>query len=230
MITYNSPKFNNICEKIQEILLNNNIDINDSLQSLDDNIISSISEYVTNFLASPSDFVHLPCPKCAKTHLVLIQNNYSRNVIFKISNVLVKVHISIPRLKCKNCGSTHAVLPVFCIPFKQYSKQAVLDIVSLASKTSTQHVADDLNIEPKQVRRFISTFKSFKNKVLLLFQSHPSNFTVKINTNFKFHEIIDSFPTNFDELYFDEYRSIYLYVKFNRQIYIGFGNYQDKKT
>lgn len=70
-----------------------------------------------------------------------MESTYQRNVIFKIENILLKFKICVPRLKCSNCGSTHAVLPSFCVPFKQYSKQAILEIVTETSESSTETLA-----------------------------------------------------------------------------------------
>ena len=197
MITYNSLKFNNLDKKIAKILINNNINIDDSQAFIDQNIIISIEKYIANCLEPVSNFTDLTCPKCGNKHLVPMQSSYSRNVIFKINNILIKLNITLPRVICNNCASTHSVIPCFCVPFKQYSKQAILEIVSQADKTSTQIVADELDIDSKQIRRFVNLFALFKNDIFLLYQMYPK-----------------------------EFRKIYLYIKIRIRIYIGFKNYQ----
>ena len=184
MITYNSIKFNQICDEIEEILINNNIDLKDAEQSIDKNIINNLTAHINNYLEPANKFTHTPCPKCGKTHLVPMQISYFRNVIFKINNILIKLNITLPRLICNNCGSTHSVLPCFCVPFKQYSKQAILEIVAQVKNTSTQKVADQLDIGSKQVRRFVNLFNFFKNDILLLYHLHPNKFVDKLNANF----------------------------------------------
>ena len=230
MITYNSLKFNNLDKKIAKILINNNVNIDDSQAFIDQNIITSIEEYITNCLEPVTNFTSLPCPKCGNKHLVPMQSSYSRNVIFKIKNILIKLNITIPRLICDNCASTHSILPCFCLPFKQYSKQAILEIVAQADKTSTQTVADELDIESKQVRRFVNLFDSFKNDIFLLYQMYPSKFSKKLDNNSTVNIIIKSLSVEFEEMYFREFRKIYLYIKNRRRIYIGFRNYQFKIT
>ena len=151
-----------------------------------------------------------------------MQSSYSRNIIFKIENLLIKVNISVQRLICNNCGSTHSILPSFCVPFKQYSKQAILEIVSQADKTSSQVVADKLNIESKQVRRLIKLFYSFKNDILLLYQMYPNEFNQKFDKAFNASVVISSLSTSFENIFFKEFKKIYLYIKVQRQIYITY--------
>lgn len=230
MITYNSLNFNKLDKKIAKILINNNINIDDSQAFIEQNIIISIEEYIANCLEPVTNFTSLPCPKCGNKLLVPMKSSYSRNIIFKINNILIKLNITLPRLICNNCASTHSVMPCFCVPFKQYSKQAILEIVDQADKTSTQDIADKLDIEPKQVRRFVNLFVLFKNDILLLYQIYPNKFHRKLNNNSSVNIIIKSLSVEFEEMYFREFRKIYLYIKNRRRIYIGFKNYQFKIT
>ena len=171
-----SGDYEGMCDEIEEILINNNIDLKDAEQSIDKNIINNLTAHINNHLEPASKFTCTHCPKCGYIHLSPMQSSYSRNIIFKIENLLIKVKISVQRLICNNCGSTHSILPSFCVPFKQYSKQAILEIVSQADKTSSQVVADKLNIESKQVRRLIKLFYSFKNDILLLYQIYKLHY------------------------------------------------------
>ena len=126
MITYTTSKFNNITENITKIFLSNNININDSEQNVPENLMNELQLYISSLLAPSSRFLSTPCPKCGKTHLEPFLSSYQRNVIFRIGNLLVNIKLSIPRVKCCNCGSTHALLPDFCVPLKQYSNQAIV--------------------------------------------------------------------------------------------------------
>ena len=222
MITYFSPKFNKINQKIKEILLNNDINIYDCEYAIPNNIIKSIEIYISSIIEPACKFVVVPCPKCKKIHLIPMESTYQRNIIFKIENILLKVKINIPRLKCSNCGSTHAVLPSFCVPFKQYSKQAILEIVTETSESSTESVAEKLNIESRQIRRFVNIVKDLINNVLQLSKIYPSKFENNINVNSSLPTIIKSLPNEFEELYFKQFRIIFLYKKIKRKIYMEF--------
>ena len=222
MITYTSSKFNNITEKIKKILLDNNINIQDAEQKLPESIINDIQQYISMLLASADQFLSVPCPKCGKVHLVPLATTYKRNIIFKIENILVKLKIKVPRLKCSNCNSTHAILPDFCIPLKQYSTQAVLSIVSEATKTSTEDVAEQLNIDSKQVRRFVNVVKKNINNILLIHEKQTTKFKTKIDCKSSVNKIIQSLPKNFTELFFEEFSYAFLYQKSKRELYMKF--------
>ena len=222
MITYFSPKFNKIIEKIKKNFFNNNINIYDSEFTIPDNTIESIQIYISSLLEPTYKFVSVPCPKCAKTHLITMESIYQRNVIFKIENLLIKIKIDVPRLKCCNCGSTHAVLPSFCVPFKQYSKQAILEIVTIASESSTESIAEKLNIESRQIRRFVNIVKDSINNILQLSKIYPSKFENNTKINSILPTIIQVASNDFEELYFKEYRIIFLYKKIKRKIYMEF--------
>ena len=225
MITYNSPKFNKIIEEFTQILKENKVNILDSEEEIPENIIQIFQNHLANKLESSSSFVSSPCPKCEKKHLSPIQSSYQRNMIFKVSNLLIHLKIPIFRMKCSNCGSTHAVLPNFCVPFKQYSKQAILEIVIEADNSTTEAVANKLEIEPKQVRRMVNLVKSCKNKILHISKVYLSEFVVNINNNnTKLGEIIKILPDIFNELYFKEFGTIFLYVHAKREIYIQIRN------
>lgn len=225
MITYNSPKFNKIIEEFTQILKENKVNIFDSEEEIPENIIQIFQNHLANKLESSSSFVSSPCPKCEKKHLSPIQSSYQRNMIFKVSNLLIHLKIPIFRMKCSNCGSTHAVLPNFCVPFKQYSKQAILEIVIEADNSTTEAVANKLEIEPKQVRRMVNLVKSCKNKILHISKVYLSEFVVNINNNnTKLGEIIKILPDIFNELYFKEFGTIFLYVHAKREIYIQIRN------
>ena len=151
-----------------------------------------------------------------------MESIYQRNVIFKIENLLIKIKIDVPRLKCCNCGSTHAVLPSFCVPFKQYSKQAILEIVTIASESSTESIAEKLNIESRQIRRFVNIVKDSINNILQLSKIYPSKFENNTKINSILPTIIQVASNDFEELYFKEYRIIFLYKKIKRKIYMEF--------
>jgi len=220
MITYKSHKFNNLTEKIKEILLNNNINTNDFEPNLPNSVINEIQLYVSSLLASHNEFLSTTCPKCGKPHLEPFLSNYQRNIIFRIGNVLVNIKLLIPRVKCSNCHSTHALLPDFCVPLKQYSNQAIISIATEAIQTSTDVVAENLNIDSKQVRRIV---KSNKNHILLIYHKYLEFFKLKSSLILFFVDIISNIPKNFNELFFLEFKFIFLYdIKIKRKLYMQY--------
>lgn len=222
MITYISYKFNKIIEEFTQILTENEINIFDSEQKISEHIIQLLLNHLTNKLEPSSSFVSAPCPKCGKKHLAPMESFYQRNIIFKVSNLLIHLKIQIFRMKCSNCGSTHAVLPDFCIPFKRYSKQAIIEIAIEASEISTENISEKLNIDPKQIRRLVNIVKDANNNILQLSKIYPTKLKNNITIDSNLHTIIQELPKDFEELYFKEFRVIFLYKKIKRKIYINF--------
>ena len=221
MITYSSPKYNNLSKKIIEILKFNNIDTFDSESTIPENVLSTITLLVQECIIPSDKFLTEKCPKCGKNHLKLFNSTYSRNVILKINNILIKVKLVVPRLICENCSSTHAVLPDFCVPLKKYSKDAIIEIVNLAIEKGTEEVAATLNIDSKQVRRFINVVRSaICNLSVLAYQ-------LKVTMEFILYKLKDLYRLikqipNITEKYFEEFRSIFLYEKNKRNLYIEY--------
>ena len=220
MITYISSKFNKINEKITQILKENKINIFDSEENIPKDVFKILQDYLVGILEPSSSFVSVACPKCGKKHLLPFASTYQRKIIFKVSNLLINLKIPVFRMKCSNCGSTHAVLPSFCVPFKQYSKQAILEIVVEAENSSTEAVANNLEIEAKQVRRMVNIVKKSKNNILQTAIVNPTIFKNKIDINSSISEMITNLPNNFDELYFKEFETVFLYIPQKRKIYI----------
>ena len=221
MITYNSPKYNNLCKKILEILNFNNIDTFDSESIIPQNVLDAITSLVQDCVRASDKFLTEKCPKCWKTHLKIFSSSYSRNVIIKVNNVLIKVKLVVPRLICENCGSTHAVLPDFCVPLKRYSKDTILEIVNMAVEKGTEEISATLNIDAKQVRRFIDIVKStLCNLSILAYKLKVTIDFIQYKLN-DLYNLLKEIP-NITEKYFEEFRSIFLYEKNKRNLYIEY--------
>lgn len=221
MITYNSLNFNNLKENILKTLEFNSIDTVDAEAVIPESVLATITAKVQEGLISNDKFLMQKCPKCGITHLKPFCSSYSRNVIFKINNILINVKLVVPRVVCENCGSTHAVLPDFCVPLKQYSKDAIVEIASNALASSTEEIANILNIDSKQVRRFVNLVKSYVPNLSLLI--HILQLRINIMENFleQLYSLSKQLP-NITEIYFEHFRTIFLFEKNKRQLYIEF--------
>ena len=93
-----------------------------------------------------------------------------------------------------------------------------MEIASIASKSSSQAVADVLNIDSKQVRRFINLVKKQINAVNLL--KNILNFKFKNFT--KLHTFIKYLPKNISKIYFENFNTIFLYELSNRNLYLRY--------
>ena len=221
MITYNSPKYNNLKENILEILNLNKIDTFDAETVIPQNVLNSITLKVQNCLLPDNKFLDTKCPKCGKAHLKPFLSTYSRYVILKINNILIKVKLVVPRLICENCGSTHAVLPDFCVPLKQYSKDAIIEIAFEANNSSTEEIANKLNIDSKQVRRFVNLVKSFSSNLNLLIHILQLKINMLEDIFKQLYCLLKQFP-NITEIYFMYFKAIFLHEKNQRYLYIEY--------
>lgn len=60
----------------------------------------------------------LICPECKCSGQCIKHGKYLRHIIFDENNDNSKTTINIQRVRCRNCNKTHALIPVFIIPFK----------------------------------------------------------------------------------------------------------------
>lgn len=63
------------------------------------------------------NYGYIECPCCGSDKLTLY-GSYKRNII--IYNECSRIKIK--RVKCKNCGRTHALIPYFLVPYFQHEK------------------------------------------------------------------------------------------------------------
>ena len=222
MISYNSLKYNELPKKILKIVQDNNIDTSDSEADIPCNVIEFFTSYVQECFVTSEHFLNTNCPKCSKPHLIPFLPTYTRHIKFKINNILIDVNVIVSRVICENCKSTHALLPDFCIPLMRYSKDAVLDIAKMASKFGTEETASILNIDSKQVRRFVNMVKSTVPNIKML------KFMIDLQVNMleytlaQLYLLIDNLPNNITEIYFKHFKIIFLYHKNKRNLYLQY--------
>lgn len=110
-----------------------------------------------------------PCPKCGALHSFHRHATYSRNLIVWNSGVLVEEQMSILRLQCNSCGSTHAVLTPDIIPFFIYSIDAFLTLLSLCLDTegSVLKTEKETEVSYQLLYRFLRIFHSYRRQLIL---------------------------------------------------------------
>lgn len=72
------------------------------------------------FIASV-DLLSLHCPVCGAVGLFILYGHYNRSVITDDISTDCKINIRIQRILCKNCGSTHSLLPTNFVPYSQFT-------------------------------------------------------------------------------------------------------------
>lgn len=122
------------------------------------NIFEKTLKKYENMVNNP----YMECPHCGSSRLIN-WGSYTRNVCFLNSNVLKYNKIKIQRVRCKECGHTHALLPSFIVPYKR----SLLDVIlnSLLNKEITLTINyDTIDKWNKQFNKYLPYLKTmFKN-------------------------------------------------------------------
>ena len=66
------------------------------------------------------NFGYLECPHC-KSDKLIGHGSYQRNVIINNHDLKIKIK----RVRCKNCGRTHALIPYFLVTYFQHEKTLI---------------------------------------------------------------------------------------------------------
>lgn len=122
------------------------------------NFFNNILEKYENMINNP----YIECPCCNSSKLIK-WGSYKRNVLFIDNKLLINKVIKIKRVKCQECGHTHALIPSFIIPYKI----SLLDVIlnSLKGDEITISISYDVvNKWNKQFNKSLSYLKTmFKN-------------------------------------------------------------------
>lgn len=84
----------------------------------------SVKEYRESFLHQ-LNILQLLCPDCHLDSTLIMHGSYCRNLIWEE----IKERIPIVRVLCGNCSKTHALLPDFIAPYRQYAMPVIEPIV-----------------------------------------------------------------------------------------------------
>lgn len=95
------------------------------------------------------DFNHVVCHKCKATGDYEVKGYYERYIIINT----YKLKIKVLRIKCKNCGRTHAILFLDFIPYYQLSS---LDSQEIINNNFEEDVYNEeiINSLKKRVKKF----------------------------------------------------------------------------
>lgn len=69
------------------------------------------------------------CPCCGAAGCCVFHGAYNRDMISVQSGSRLAITVSVPRIRCKSCGHTHALLPDVLIPFGSYSLRFILTVL-----------------------------------------------------------------------------------------------------
>ena len=71
------------------------------------------------------------------------------------------MQVTVTRVICNSCGSTHALLPAFIVPYKTFTLQSILYVTENAIKTSVLKLSEKLKISVELIYSFIALLTGF---------------------------------------------------------------------
>ena len=173
-----------------------------------------INNYIENIL-NFFGFWKYSCPCCGSTNSLIRHAKYDRYLCLFENNVFVCHTITILRLKCNSCNTTHAIIPAGVIPFKIFSFDCIricLTSYFIQGKSGPE-ISLMYSISVQMIYLFIkdyldeqaSCMNFFKtNNLLVTKELHkdPGSILMFINTHFP--------QTDFLRLYFVHTRQVFL--------------------
>lgn len=182
----------------------------------------NLKGYIQNISNNYTDLDYT-CPKCG-AHTFHRHAFYERHVLYLDDDYTIhECTLSVLRLKCTSCNSTHAILPSDVIPYCIYSLPTFLKITSeiLISHNTLSHTAQTYHISYQLISWFIKRLFSFEasSKLVLKELKLYDEFTLSSMLS-----LIISRPT-FTSEYFIYTRWAFLMQKFRyifpKPIFVG---------
>lgn len=104
------------------------------------------------------NYLLLVCPKCKTVGLFHNHAVYDRYLLNSTEE-----YITVQRIRCESCGSTHALLPDIIIPYRYFSSPFILHLFDLYLKghLSVSKISSALNISIQTVEAFICSYRQF---------------------------------------------------------------------
>ena len=133
------------------------------------------SEYVQCFMPTMeyiSNDCKCPNPKCGAINKFKYHSFYQRYISFTTKSNIITTTVMVTRVYCSSCGTTHALLPSFIVPYVIMSKDSILEIVSSAKESSVLKIANKLNTTIQLIYTYIALLCSFFPNIHSLNNKH----------------------------------------------------------
>ena len=156
------------------ILKSEKINIFDEKTSINCNFDKKIKQMKENIEKYENTiwFGYLECPNCNSDHLIG-HGTYERNLIIK--DICIK--ISIKRVKCKKCKSTHAIIPTFLKPYFQF-ESSFIDFTVILKKVKEEKnkiIESMLGLSRQLLRKWIKRFEMHEIRLKTLYKTSNIN-------------------------------------------------------
>lgn len=187
--------------------------INSFLKIIKNNFILT-QDYVQEQMPTYED-IHCKCPRCNAKANFSYHGSYYRNISFIREDRIYDFNVSVTRVICNSCGATHALLPDFIVPYKSFSRDSILYVVTNAVSSSVLKVSEKLSISMELIYSFIAIILGFFNYVDSL--NREQNYQKNFNKNYFLLNCLIICNDEFDIKFFDRYKWIFLMTKFQNK-------------
>lgn len=140
------------------------------------NKVNTSTEKMLKKYENQVNYGDISCPICNSKNLVK-NGTYQRNIIFLIENDRIETNMKIQRFKCKNCGKTHALLPEFVVPYKQFSLLFIIEILNSILVKSLNKTSITFNVSRQIIYFWKNQFKKHHKSRLISFTENDINLT-----------------------------------------------------
>lgn len=162
------------------------------------------------------------CPKCGSKHALTRHATYQRNISYFKENYLYNDTLTILRLKCGSCHSTHAILPNDIIPYCIYSYCAIIKILTeyYVKKKSVLLMSNTYSVSFQLIYAFIHRFLAFlKACTLVLRVNHVLTAIDTPSAKEVFASITHySLKSHYHVLFFHQTNWLFLMKKFHNTL------------
>lgn len=105
------------------------------------------------------DAAKLFCPKCKAIGQMVRHDEYRRHFVFMDGDRVTERLITVVRVRCDSCGSTHALLPLAAIPYKPFSIRFVASFIV----DSLEHKFASIEALCSHYRIAVATFYRYRD-------------------------------------------------------------------
>ncbi len=169
------------------------------------------------------------CPCCGAKNSFTRHATYERNICTLESDTFFDQKLSILRLYCKSCDTTHAILPAGTIPYQYFSFLCVLTGLSeyFVREKSTLNIAMKHDISVQMVYLFIARFIAERVSCISFIQAY---FSISLESTDSSKQILEFIMNKFTgigflKMYFSHTKQIFLMSRrhslLSRTLWVG---------
>lgn len=133
------------------------------------------------------------CPNCY-SHNFSFFGSYSRNLIVLHNDAFIDLTINIKRVLCKSCNHTHALIPNFIVPYKVYTKDAIVFcLYKYCNYNNLSKVQNIFNVDRQLILNWKNQFNIYLSFICTFYSSVDIKYILNmlfIDVNFCFEFFI----------------------------------------